>query len=325
MRILRDVAKALSYAHGRGIVHRDIKPENVLLTHGDALVADFGVAKALSASSASSGEGAAAPTVLLTSVGMALGTPTYMSPEQAAGDPDVDHRADIYALGVLGYELLTGAPPFAGRPAQALLAAHAPETPEPLSRKRPGVPAALTALLMRCLEKRPADRPQTADDVLLELEMMPTSSGSRLAGPGAPWRPRSRVIAAGGALAVAALIIALFARRPLAAGNLDQNLVAVSPFRISGADPSLAYLREGMLDLLAAKLNGEGGPRAVDPRTVLSAWRSAGATAGADVPQRAMLRTAAGLGAGQLLLGGVVGAPGRLVITASLLSVPGGA
>ncbi|HJU65659.1 MAG TPA: hypothetical protein VJ596_08275, partial [Gemmatimonadaceae bacterium] len=133
------------------------------------------------------------------------------------------------------------------------------------------------------------------------------------------------VLAVVGVALVAAIALALLMRRPLSAGNLDANVIVVSPFRVSGADPSVAYLREGMLDLLGAKLTGEGGPRAMDPRTVLSAWRREGGSDREDVAQESMLRAAAGLGAGQLLLGGVVGSPGRLVISASVLSVPSGA
>lgn len=129
VRILREVASALEYAHEAGVVHRDIKPDNVLLSGGSAMVTDFGVAKALTAS-ATEGEGQ------ITSLGVAIGTPVYMAPEQASADPTVDHRADVYALGVLAYEVLTGAPPFAGRSAAALLAAHVTEAPEPASKRR---------------------------------------------------------------------------------------------------------------------------------------------------------------------------------------------
>lgn len=163
VRLLREVASALAHAHGKGVVHRDIKPENILLTEQHAVVTDFGVAKALSAATAG-GAGA------LTSLGLVLGTPAYMAPEQAVGDPNTDHRADLYALGVVAYEILTGQAPFAGRPVQSLIAAHISEAPEPLATRRPSVPAALAALVMRCLEKRPSDRPQRAEEVLRELD-----------------------------------------------------------------------------------------------------------------------------------------------------------
>src|SRR5215208_2284162 len=169
VRILRDAASALAYAHAQGVVHRDIKPENILLSHGGAVVADFGIAKAISASIAVEGVEATRRSSTLTAAGTSLGTPAYMSPEQAAGDV-VDHRADLYALGVVAYEMLCGRPPFEGRTAQQLLAAHATQAPEPIDRRRPATPAALAALTMRLLEKHPADRPQSADDVLGALD-----------------------------------------------------------------------------------------------------------------------------------------------------------
>src|SRR5256714_8419210 len=170
IRMLREIASALAYAHEHGIVHRDLKPDNVLLSGGSAMVTDFGVAKALSASTNAERGG-------ITSIGVALGTPAYMSPEQASADPTVDHRADLYALGVLAYEILTGHVPFAGRTPQGLLAAHVTESPEPIARRRPSLPPALAALVMRCLEKRPADRPQSAAEVVRALDDITTSSG----------------------------------------------------------------------------------------------------------------------------------------------------
>src|SRR5881409_4499281 len=133
IRVLADVADALAYAHAHGLVHRDIKPDNVLITGKHAVVTDFGVAKAVSASSGQS---------TLTSLGVALGTPAYMAPEQAAADPNTDHRADIYALGSLAYEMLAGRTPFTAPTPQALLAAHITQTPEPVSKHRPAVSAA---------------------------------------------------------------------------------------------------------------------------------------------------------------------------------------
>src|SRR5437773_6534502 len=189
IRMLREIASALAYAHEHGIVHRDLKPDNVLLSAGSAMVTDFGVAKALSASSNAEHGG-------ITSLGVALGTPAYMSPEQASADPGVDHRADIYSLGVLAYELLTGQPPFAGRTPQNLLAAHVTEAPEAINRRRASLPPALAALVMRCLEKRPADRPQSASEVVHGLDeittpsggMQPTSGMASMAQPGAARR-----------------------------------------------------------------------------------------------------------------------------------------
>src|SRR5207302_2132541 len=196
---------ALAYAHEHGIVHRDIKPEDVLLSGGSAMVTDFGVAKALSASSNAEHGG-------MTSLGVALGTPAYMSPEQASADPSVDHRADIYSFGVLAYELLTGQPPFAGRTPQNLLAAHVTEAPEAINKRRASLPPALAALVMRCLEKRPADRPQSASAVVHALDDITTPSGGMTpTGPQAS-RGGSRrwgAIAAAAAAAAVVLVIVI--------------------------------------------------------------------------------------------------------------------
>jgi serine/threonine-protein kinase len=158
--IFREVLDALAYAHEQGIVHRDIKPENVLFVGSHVQVSDFGLAKALAA--------AAEPSPL-TAAGLAVGTPAYMAPEQAAGSPEVDHRADIYAAGLMAYEMLAGAHPFAGHPPQKLAAAQVARPVEPLDRIRPGLPPGLAALVMTCLEKRPADRWQSCQEALRQL------------------------------------------------------------------------------------------------------------------------------------------------------------
>ncbi|HEU5153202.1 MAG TPA: protein kinase, partial [Gemmatimonadales bacterium] len=167
VRLLRDVVDALACAHEHGVVHRDIKPDNVLLSRKHALVTDFGVAKALEASGKSS----------ITSTRLALGTPAYMAPEQAAADPHTDHRADLYAVGVLAYEMLTGSPPFTGPSAQSVLNAHVTKAPVPVTEARSTVPPGLASLVMRCLEKKPADRYQSADELLAQLELLATPSG----------------------------------------------------------------------------------------------------------------------------------------------------
>ncbi|MFN2315959.1 MAG: protein kinase [Gemmatimonadales bacterium] len=167
MDILRDVARALNYAHGQGVLHRDIKPENVLLGNDAAMVADFGVAKALVAART---EGSRTGTGGLTQGGMAIGTPAYMAPEQAAGDPAVDHRADIYSWGVLAYELLSGAHPFADRrSALALVTAHLVEAPKPMQDAVPEVPEAINRVVMQCLSKHPDERPGSAATLLSTL------------------------------------------------------------------------------------------------------------------------------------------------------------
>ncbi|MBX9929898.1 MAG: protein kinase [Gemmatimonadaceae bacterium] len=170
--VLRDVAKALAYAHQRGVVHRDIKPDNILLSGGTAVVTDFGIAKAISASRTGAGAGAT-----LTQIGTSIGTPAYMAPEQAAGDPNVDHRADLYSLGALAYELLTGQPVFANRTPQRMLAAHMGEAPQPVSALRPDTPAPLAELVMRCLAKEANDRPQQAADIARTLDSITSGSG----------------------------------------------------------------------------------------------------------------------------------------------------
>ena len=167
VRILREVLDALAYAHRHHVVHRDIKPDNVLLTEDHAVVADFGVAKAVSASSGGTQSS-------LTSMGVALGTPAYMSPEQAAADPHVDHRADIYAVGALAYEMLTGRPPFTGSTPQQVLAAHVSQAPEPISQLRETIAPGLAELVMRCLAKRPADRWQTAGELKAQFDAIAT-------------------------------------------------------------------------------------------------------------------------------------------------------
>ena len=167
VRILHDVVDALAYAHARGVIHRDIKPGNILRQGSHALVTDFGVAKALNAATISG----------ITSAGMAIGTPSYMAPEQLAGDPAADHRIDIYAVGLLAYELLTGDSPFTGPSPAATMAAQLTRIPEPLYQCCPDVPQPLSAIIMQCLAKEPSQRPPTAEALMAALDSITTSSG----------------------------------------------------------------------------------------------------------------------------------------------------
>ena len=312
--ILRDIARALAHAHAHGVVHRDIKPENVLLAEDYAMVTDFGVSKAIAASLTAGGPKAAATT--LTQFGMALGTPGYMAPEQASGDVDVDQRADIYAFGVLAYEMLTGEPPFRGRNAQALIAAHLTETPVELSTRRAAVPQPLADLVMRCLEKRPADRPQDAEELVRALDAVtatPAVSKPKVA-------RRGMVIAAIFAFVFASGALNWFFRsRP----SLDENLIVVTPFHVSSADPQLRVLREGIPDLVYAKLTGN--VRGAHRASVMNAWRRAGGSDSQDPDEDALLGIARSFGAGRQLDGTVIqNANGQLDVTATLRAVRGG-
>ncbi len=259
MRILREVADALAYAHAHGLIHRDIKPDNVLLSGKHAVVTDFGVSKALSNATGGSD---------MTSIGVALGTPAYMAPEQAAADPTMDHRADIYALGVLAYELLAGRPPFSGNTAQQVMAAHATQTPQPLTQARAAVPPALEALVLRCLEKRPADRPRTAADVLGALEGMATPSGGM-----APFAPassaRRRLVLGGvGAAIIVAGALAFATLRGPRAAAAGTRSIAVLPFETLGGSDSGLTLADGLQDDILTQLTKIGALQVTSRRSV---------------------------------------------------------
>jgi serine/threonine-protein kinase len=257
VRILREVADALAHAHSHGVVHRDIKPDNVMLTGRHALVADFGVAKAVSEATGRH---------QITTAGVALGTPFYMAPEQASADPGVDHRADIYAMGALAYELLTGRPPFTGTTPQAILTAHLTETPEPVSSRRRAVPPALEQVVMRSLEKNPADRWQSTDEMLGVLEGLSAPSGGvtpsdmRPASAGESgkrgWFKRlSPALAAAAIVALAAGV--WFARGWIAgsgAPELDRRAIAVLPFANLSGDPDTEPFTNGIHDDIIGQL-----------------------------------------------------------------------
>ena len=245
--ILRDVARALAYAHDAGVAHRDIKPENVLLSGGAAVVTDFGIAKAVNAARNDAGTSAT-----LTMTGAGIGTPAYMSPEQAAGDPRTDHRADIYAFGCLAYELLTGHPPFRREAAHEIITAHMIETPASVLTLRAETPAPLAHLIERCLEKSPDRRPQSARELLDALDAAVTPSSGAGAASGARSR---RTLAAGIIVGLVIITVALvFSRRPTAAVSAVEPVLAVIPFVNVGGDSTQDYLADGVSDELATEI-----------------------------------------------------------------------
>ena len=307
LHILREVADALAYAHAQGVVHRDIKPDNILLSNGHALVTDFGVAKALFASRS----GIVADTI--TRPGATLGTAGYMPPEQLRGDPDSDHRADLYAFGCLAYELLTGAPPFGHVPVQQVLSAHLRQAPPPMANGRHDIPPRLTALVMRCLQKAPERRPRSAGELLEDLDALTDQLRARRRSAARRWRW----------VAATAAVVAGIAVTRFVYGSsheaLDPDLIAVLPFRVSGADPLLHSLREGMVDLVSAKFIGSA--RVVDPRSLLVVWHRAGGSDTSEVDEQAALGIARRFGASQLLLGSVSGSGERVSLSAGLRDV----
>ncbi len=300
--ILRDVARALAYAHERGVVHRDIKPENVLLSGDAAVVADFGIAKAIS--DARSSEEATEHTTTVTQAGTVIGTPAYMAPEQIAADPGIDHRADLYSFGCVAYELLAGETPFASRPGHQMLA-HISERPAPLREKRADCPLPLAQLVMRCLEKDPAARPQSARDVSArarwrdELGLRADPSSSHAARGRRGWS----------AIVAAVIAIAVIAARDGAARELA---VAVLPFATLGTD-SAQYVADGLADELATSLGKLQGIRVVS-RTLSYRYT------GRDVDAGEVGRT---LSADYVLYGNVRRVGEQLRVSAQLTSCRG--
>lgn len=255
VRILQEIADALEYANNRGVVHRDVKPENILLEGDHAALTDFGVARAIVTA-----QGAAR----LTGTGLGVGTPGYMAPEQASGEANVDARADIYALGVVGYEMLAGVPPFTGPTAQAVLAAHLRDDAPDLHAVRAEVPEGLARAISKALAKDPADRFQSAA----------AFRDAILAGAGPlPRRPRALTpvvlgIASGVIVALGSAIAWYWRTHHLA--RVDPDVVAVAPFDVF--DDGLALWHEGMVDVLSRNLDGAGALTTVAPSLVIRRW-----------------------------------------------------
>jgi serine/threonine-protein kinase len=259
--IVRSVASALTYAHEQGIIHRDIKPENILLARSsggrpaEPLVADFGIARALDV----------AGSERLTETGLALGTPAYMSPEQAAPGGRLDGRSDIYALGCVAYEMLAGAPPFTGATAQAILARHAVDPVPPLRTVRATVPVAMASAIERALAKVPADRFATAGEFARALENIPLAR-FRFPVLAILARWRTLAIASGVLLVVAgSFLTSALTRHAPPPAPTDPNLLAIAPFDV--LDPSLEVWHEGLVDILSRDLDG-AGPLHTVPQTV---------------------------------------------------------
>jgi eukaryotic-like serine/threonine-protein kinase len=306
LEIARQVASALAYAHSHGVVHRDIKPENILLTEDQAIVADFGIAWAVGQSG---GE-------RLTGTGLTLGTPAYMSPEQAAGERHLDGRSDIYSLACIVYEMLAGEPPFTGPTAQTVIAKRFGGPPPPLHVIREGVPEAVERAIDHALAKAPADRFKNALQFSTALSA-PSGPLSRPASdPHVQRRRRQRrllrlVLTGVGVAGAAALGTLLFHQtdpRPL-----DANLIAVAPFDVF--HPELGLWREGLVDILSRGLDGAGTLRAVSPRVAIRRWSGRAEPAEAKALGR---RTGAQL----VVFGQMVGSgPDSVRLTATLLDV----
>lgn len=300
LRILHEIADALAQAHAEGVIHRDIKPENILLQGRHAVLTDFGVARALVEASTGG---------RLTETGIALGTPGYMSPEQATGDRNVDARADVYALAVVGYEMLAGVPPFEGPTAQAIVAAHLTSTPKPLGALRPETPARVADAIARALAKTPSERLRTAAEF---RDALAPHTESRLI----PARLSKRMVIGGAALVSLLLGLGWWATRQERSAALDENLVAVAPFETLGANLELWH--EGMVDVLSRSLDGAGPLRTVPPTLVVRRWQGR-----ADPSSAAALGRSTG--AGITVVGQILATQGDSVkATVTVVSVGNG-
>jgi tRNA A-37 threonylcarbamoyl transferase component Bud32/tetratricopeptide (TPR) repeat protein len=268
-----EVADALAYAHGQGIVHRDIKPENILLEEGHAIVSDFGIARAISVAAFSGDE-------QLTTAGLALGTPLYMSPEQGAGQLRLDGRADIYSLGCVLYEMLVGDTPFTGPTPQAVAAQHAQDSPPMVRDLRPGVPPQIELAISRALRKLPADRFGTAAEFAAALPQRRTpAEATTPVGIAAAPRPRhvSRAVwAIIGALTLAGGLTAT-AFRMRSTPSLDPSLYVVLPFRHRAQSAARLLNGDQCESLLHDALARWRGVQMVDPLWVADARQRRGA------------------------------------------------
>jgi serine/threonine-protein kinase len=307
VRQIRELADALAYAHAHGVMHRDLKPENVLLSAGHAVVADFGIAKALAVAT----QDGNTPLAGLTSTGVAIGTPAYMAPEQVVGDATMNHRADLYSLGLIAYEMLSGNHPFAGRTTQSIAAAHLTETPAPLVDRRKDVPAALSAIVMKLLAKDPAARPQSAGDVVRALDATATGSMDTIR------RPRVGIIVVVAALLIAVGLAGYAWRRGktvAVATPAAIHTVAVLPFVNTSGSPNDDYFSDGLTDELAHALS------------LVPGLKLAGRTSSYAFKGKSVAATEIGkaLGVGEIVEGTVRRSGDRLRVTAQLVSATDG-
>jgi eukaryotic-like serine/threonine-protein kinase len=260
IRLTSEIADALGHAHAQGVLHRDIKPENILLAAGHALVADFGIARALGETNQR-----------LTNTGLALGTPGYMSPEQSSGEHDLDARSDLYALASVTYEMLAGEPPFTGPSAQAVIARRLSQPAPSLRVIRPGIPESVDATLRRALSLVPADRFATTAEFARALSA--ASVGATIATRGPHARSRWAIVAGVAALLVAAFFAMRLERQPSQPPTLTTDAgsairLAVLPFRLIGPDTADRYLAEGITEEVTSALANLGGLRVIDRASV---------------------------------------------------------
>lgn len=289
LRITQQVATALSYAHAQGVIHRDIKPENVLLSGGVAVVADFGIARAISVAGGES----------LTGPGMSLGTLGYMSPEQAAGSPDLDGRSDIYSLGCMLHEMLLGRPPERWLDGDTLQTGQIADAPVAERLVLDGLPPAVEHILVKSLAQSVKERFSNADELASAIAT-PTQAVATTT-PTVEVRPRrgrrTPILVAAAVVGAAAIGVFLAGLRPRT--NLDSDLIAVAPFDVLGSE--LSAWGHGLVDLLSASLDGVGPLRSVPPSVVINRWNGR-----ADVVSATSLGT--NLGAGLVIFGQLVGA-----------------
>lgn len=302
--LTREVASALAYAHQQGIVHRDIKPENILLSGGHAVVADFGIARALNA--------AAAGTTQMTGLGLAIGTPAYMSPEQATAS-EVDARSDQYSLACVFYEMVTGRAPFAGSTVQAMITQSLTGPRPRLSKVTRATPPEADAPVARALAADPAARFPSVAEFGAALEHAAGGGSAAVAE-----RRRLKRLAVGLPLGVALAAVLAFVFIPRGGVVVKgAESIAVLPFNASG--PGVELLGEGMVDLLTTNFNAVGGIRAVEPRAVLARWKQEGQPG--DI--QGALTLARGLKAGSVVLGSIVATGSRVRLAADLYGANG--